>query len=170
MSMRNALLPGAVAALFGSSSAQAQGTVKIGVILPIRVSSPTPATSSTTASSSTSSRTATPSPQKIEVIRKDVAASRRTSPSGWRRNWSCATRWISSRASRSHQRARRRRRLRRAKKFMSTCWRRPRSSHQVSLHGAVSFTTPQLNDTLGAWAYRSGLRKVYSMVADFALT
>ena len=31
----------------------------------------------------------------------------------------------------------------------------------------VSFTTPQLNDTLGAWAYRSGLRKVYSMVADF---
>ena len=24
-----------------------------------------------------------------------------------------------------------------------------------------------LNDTLGVWAYRSGLRKVYSMVADF---
>jgi branched-chain amino acid transport system substrate-binding protein len=32
----------------------------------------------------------------------------------------------------------------------------------------VSFTLPQLNEPLGLWAYRSGVRKVYTMVADFA--
>jgi branched-chain amino acid transport system substrate-binding protein len=32
----------------------------------------------------------------------------------------------------------------------------------------VSFTLPQLNEPLGTWAYKNGVRKVYSMVADFA--
>jgi branched-chain amino acid transport system substrate-binding protein len=32
----------------------------------------------------------------------------------------------------------------------------------------VSFTLPQLNEPLGQFAYKSGVRKVYSMVADFA--
>jgi branched-chain amino acid transport system substrate-binding protein len=32
----------------------------------------------------------------------------------------------------------------------------------------VSFTLPQLNEPLGIWAYNNGVRKVYSMVADFA--
>jgi branched-chain amino acid transport system substrate-binding protein len=31
----------------------------------------------------------------------------------------------------------------------------------------VSFTLPQLNEPLGLWAYRNGVRKVYTMVADF---
>jgi branched-chain amino acid transport system substrate-binding protein len=31
----------------------------------------------------------------------------------------------------------------------------------------TSVTTPQLNEPFGAWAYRSGIRKVYSMVSDF---
>jgi branched-chain amino acid transport system substrate-binding protein len=31
----------------------------------------------------------------------------------------------------------------------------------------TSFTVPQLNDTLGAWAYKTGVRKVYTMVSDF---
>jgi branched-chain amino acid transport system substrate-binding protein len=31
----------------------------------------------------------------------------------------------------------------------------------------TSVTTPQLNEALGAWAYKSGIRKVYSMVSDF---
>jgi branched-chain amino acid transport system substrate-binding protein len=31
----------------------------------------------------------------------------------------------------------------------------------------TSFTVPQLNETLGAWAYRNGIRKVYTMVSDF---
>jgi branched-chain amino acid transport system substrate-binding protein len=31
----------------------------------------------------------------------------------------------------------------------------------------TSFTVPQLNETLGAWAYRTGVRKVYTMVSDF---
>jgi branched-chain amino acid transport system substrate-binding protein len=32
----------------------------------------------------------------------------------------------------------------------------------------TSFTLPQLNEPLGIWAYKNGVRKVYSMVADFA--
>jgi branched-chain amino acid transport system substrate-binding protein len=31
----------------------------------------------------------------------------------------------------------------------------------------TSFTVPQLNETLGNWAYRNGIRKVYTMVSDF---
>jgi branched-chain amino acid transport system substrate-binding protein len=31
----------------------------------------------------------------------------------------------------------------------------------------TSFTVPQLNETLGSWAYRNGVRKVYTMVSDF---
>jgi branched-chain amino acid transport system substrate-binding protein len=32
----------------------------------------------------------------------------------------------------------------------------------------TSFTIPQTNETLGAWAYRSGIRKVYTAVTDYA--
>ena len=32
----------------------------------------------------------------------------------------------------------------------------------------ISFTLPQLNEPLGIWAHKNGVRKVYSMVADFA--
>jgi branched-chain amino acid transport system substrate-binding protein len=31
----------------------------------------------------------------------------------------------------------------------------------------TSFTVPQLNETLGIWAYKSGIRKIYTMVSDF---
>src|SRR5262245_20628638 len=31
----------------------------------------------------------------------------------------------------------------------------------------TSFTVPQLNETLGTWAYRSGLRRIYTLVSDF---
>src|SRR5262245_39604491 len=31
----------------------------------------------------------------------------------------------------------------------------------------TSFTVPQLNQTLGGWAYKSGIRKAYTMVSDF---
>jgi branched-chain amino acid transport system substrate-binding protein len=31
----------------------------------------------------------------------------------------------------------------------------------------TSFTVPQLNQTLGSWAYKNGIRKVYTMVSDF---
>ena len=30
-----------------------------------------------------------------------------------------------------------------------------------------SFTVPQVNETLGTWAYKSGIRKIYTMVSDF---
>ena len=31
----------------------------------------------------------------------------------------------------------------------------------------TSFTVPQLNETLGTWAYKNGIRKVYTLVSDF---
>src|SRR3989440_10582959 len=31
----------------------------------------------------------------------------------------------------------------------------------------TSLTTPQLNGSLGTWAYKTGIRKVYTMVSDF---
>jgi branched-chain amino acid transport system substrate-binding protein len=31
----------------------------------------------------------------------------------------------------------------------------------------TSTTTPMLNETLGTWAYKSGVRKIYTMVSDF---
>ncbi len=31
----------------------------------------------------------------------------------------------------------------------------------------TSFTVPQLNQTLGTWAYKNGLRRVYTLVSDF---
>ncbi len=31
----------------------------------------------------------------------------------------------------------------------------------------TSFTVPQLNEPLGGWAYKSGLRKIYTLVSDF---
>jgi branched-chain amino acid transport system substrate-binding protein len=32
----------------------------------------------------------------------------------------------------------------------------------------TSFTVPQLNETLGAWAYKNGVRKAYTIVSDFS--
>lgn len=31
----------------------------------------------------------------------------------------------------------------------------------------TSFTVPQLNETLGTWAHKSGLRRIYTLVSDF---
>ena len=31
----------------------------------------------------------------------------------------------------------------------------------------TSFTVPQVNETLGTWAYRNGLRRIYTLVSDF---
>ena len=31
----------------------------------------------------------------------------------------------------------------------------------------TSLTTPQLNESLGHWAYKTGIRKIYTMVSDF---
>lgn len=31
----------------------------------------------------------------------------------------------------------------------------------------TSLTTPQLNESFGAWAYKTGIRKIYTMVSDF---
>ncbi len=31
----------------------------------------------------------------------------------------------------------------------------------------TSFTVPQLNETLGTWAYKSGIRRAYTLVSDF---
>jgi branched-chain amino acid transport system substrate-binding protein len=55
-----------------------------------------------------------------------------------------------------------------AKKFMvimnaATSIVTTRSPYSVR----TSMTIPQLNEPLGAWAYRSGVRKIYTMVSDY---
>jgi branched-chain amino acid transport system substrate-binding protein len=55
-----------------------------------------------------------------------------------------------------------------AKKFMvvmnaATSIITTKSSYMVR----TSLTTPQVNASLGEWAYKSGIRKVYTMVSDF---
>ena len=32
----------------------------------------------------------------------------------------------------------------------------------------TSFTVPQVNEALGTWAYKSGVRKAYTLVSDFS--
>ncbi len=56
----------------------------------------------------------------------------------------------------------------RAKKFMvnmnaATSIITTKSPYMVR----TSFTVPQVNEPLGAWAYKSGLRKIYTLVSDF---
>ena len=92
----------AVALLLGAPSAQAQGTVKIGLIMTYcRGSSPMPASRCDNGVKTYMKQHGdTVAGKKIEIIRKDVRRHRRpTSPSGWRRNWSCATRSTSWPAS-----------------------------------------------------------------------
>src|SRR5947199_7436047 len=55
-----------------------------------------------------------------------------------------------------------------AKKFMvnmnaATAIITTKSSYMVR----TSLTVPQLNETFGAWAYKSGIRKLYTMVSDY---
>jgi branched-chain amino acid transport system substrate-binding protein len=171
MSMRNALLAaGAVAAALGSSSAQAQGTVKIGVILPYSGQfADTGNQLDNGIELYIKQNGDTVAGKKVEVIRKDVGG---IAPDVAKRlaqelvvrdkvdilaGFALTPNALAA-ADVSAE----------AKKFMVDMLAATSIITTKSPYMArVSFTTPQLNDTLGAWAYRSGLRKVYSMVADF---
>src|SRR5204863_1811014 len=57
---------------------------------------------------------------------------------------------------------------RRAKKFIVVMNPAPAILHPKSPYLArTSLPGPQLNETFGAWAYRSGIRKLYTMVSDY---
>ena len=171
MSMRNALLAaGAVAAALGSSSAQAQGTVKIGVILPYSGQfADTGNQLDNGIKLYIKQNGDTVAGKKVEVIRKDVGG---IAPDVAKRlaqelvvrdkvdilaGFALTPNALAA-ADVSAE----------AKKFMVDMLAATSIITTKSPYMArVSFTTPQLNDTLGAWAYRGGLRKIYSMVADF---
>ncbi len=98
------------------------------------------------------------------------AALRPTWPSVLPRNWWCATRSTCSPASRSRPNALAAADVSaQAKKFMVVMNAAASIVTTKSPYMArVSFTLPQLNEPLGVWAYKNGVRKVYSIVADFA--
>jgi hypothetical protein len=120
MSMRNALLAaGAVAAALGSSSAQAQGTVKIGVILPYSGQfADTGNQLDNGIKLYIKQNGDSVAGKKIEVIRKDVGG-------------------IAPDVAKHAQRARRRRRLRRGEEIHGGhAGGDLDHHHQVALHGA----------------------------------
>src|SRR5712691_7514355 len=172
MSMRNALLAaGAVAAALGSSSAHAQGTVKIGVILPYSGQfADTGNQLDNGIKLYMKQHGDTVAGKKIEIIRKDIGG---IAPDVAKRlaqelvvrdkvdllaGFSLTPNALAA-ADVSVQ----------AKKFMVVMNAAASIVTTKSPYMArVSFTLPQLNEPLGIWAYKNGVRKVYSMVADFA--
>jgi len=92
----NSVVAFAVLALLAVSSAGAQ-TVKIGLIMPYSGQFADAATQMDNAIKLyVKEHGDTVAGRKLEFIRRDTAASRRTSPSATRRSWWCATASISS--------------------------------------------------------------------------
>lgn len=170
--MRNALAAVAslAAALTVAAAAQAQGTVRIGLILPYSGQFADPAAQMDNGiklymrqhGDSVAGR-------KIEILRRDTGgiapdiAKRLAQELVVRENVDvlagfALTPNALAAADVSAQ----------AKKFMvnmnaATAIITTKSPYMVR----TSFTVPQLNETLGVWAYRNGIRRIYTMVSDF---
>src|ERR1700704_6229822 len=171
MSMRNALLAaGAVAALFGSPSAQAQGTVKIGVILPYSGQfADTGNQVDNGIKLYIKQNGDTVAGKKIEVIRKDVGG---IAPDVAKRlaqelvvrdkvdilaGFALTPNALAAGDVSAE-----------AKKFMvvmnaATSIITTKSPYMAR----TSVTPPQLNEPFGTWAYKSGVRKVFMLTSDF---
>jgi branched-chain amino acid transport system substrate-binding protein len=172
--MRRALvgiLAGIAAGLFASGSVQAQDTVKIGLILPFSGQFADPgAQADNGVRLYMQQHGDTVAGKKVEIIRRDTGG---IAPDVAKRlaqelivrdkvdmlaGFSLTPNAMAA-ADISAQ----------AKKFMvvmnaATSIVTTKSPYMAR----VSFTLPQLNEPLGTWAYKNGVRKVYSMVADFA--
>jgi branched-chain amino acid transport system substrate-binding protein len=168
--MRKSLLGLSLVLALGATQAQAQGTIKIGIILPY---------SGQFADTGTQMDNAiklyvkqhgdTVAGKKLEFIRKDTGgiapdvAKRLAQEMIVRDNVDilagfALTPNALAAADVSEQ----------AKKFMvvmnaATSIITTKSQYMAR----TSLTTPQVNATLGAWAYKNGVRKVYTMVSDF---
>src|SRR6516164_9261829 len=169
--MRKTLLIMPIAAIaFGAMPARAQHTIKIGLILPYSGQFADPGTQADNGIKLyTQQHGDTVAGKKIEIIRKDTGG---IAPDVAKRlaqelvvrdkvdilaGFSLTPNALAA-ADVSAQ----------AKKFMvvmnaATAIITTKSPYMVR----TSFTVPQLNETLGAWAYRNGIRTVYTMVSDF---
>ncbi len=94
-------LVGLALSIVAATAAHAQGTVKIGLILPYSGQFADTATQMDNGIKLYMKKYGdTVAGKKIEIIRKDTGGPcARTSRSGWRRSWSCGTAWTSSPAS-----------------------------------------------------------------------
>jgi branched-chain amino acid transport system substrate-binding protein len=172
MVMRKRLLGfvGIAAAAFLVSSASAQQTIKIGVILPFSGQFADPGAQADSGIKLYMQQHGdTVAGKKIEIIRKDTGgiapdvAKRLAQELVVRDNVDilagfALTPNALAAADVSAQ----------AKKFMvnmnaATAVITTKSPYMVR----TSFTVPQLNETLGTWAYKNGARKIFTMVSDF---
>jgi branched-chain amino acid transport system substrate-binding protein len=168
--MRKAFIAASLLALIGAGTAHAQGTVKIGVILPYSGQFADGATQLDNAIKLyVKQHGDTVAGKKLEFIRKDTGGiapdvAKRLAQELIVRDKvdilagflltpnALAAGDISAEA----------------KKFMvvmnaATSIITTKSPYMVR----TSLTTPQLNGSLGTWAYKAGIRKVYTMVSDF---
>src|SRR3954469_15927240 len=163
-------LCGAVAALFAVSTASAQGTVKIGIILPYSGQFADGATQMDNAIKLyVKQHGDTVAGKKLEFIRKDTGgiapdvAKRLARELIVRDKVDILAGFLLTpnalaAGDVSEQ----------GKKFMvvmnaATSIITTKSPYMVR----TSLTTPQLNASLGTWAHKTGIRKVYTMVSDF---
>ena len=170
--MKRMLFAGAaaIAASLLPAAATPQDTIKIGVILPYSGQFADTGTQIDNGIKLYMKQHGdTVAGKKIEIIRKDVGGIAPTSPSAWRRSSSCATRSTSSPASRSRPNALAGADVSaQAKKFMvvmnaATAIIITKSPYMAR----TSFTVPMVNETLGNWAAKNGIKKAYTMVSDF---
>jgi branched-chain amino acid transport system substrate-binding protein len=164
-------IAGIAATVFGASSAGAQQTIKIGLILPYSGQFADPGAQADNGIKLYMQQHGdTVAGRKIEIIRKDTGG---IAPDVAKRlaqelvvrdkvdllaGFSLTPNALAA-ADVSAQ----------AKKFMVVMNAAASIVTTKSPYMArVSFTLPQLNEPLGIWAYKNGVRKVYSMVADFA--
>jgi branched-chain amino acid transport system substrate-binding protein len=163
-------LVGLAAALAAAAPAGAQGTIKIGVILPYSGQFADPAAQMDNGIKLYLRQYGdTAAGRKIEIVRKDSGgiapdvAKRLAQELVVRDNVDilagfALTPNALAAADVSAQ----------AKKFMvnmnaATAVITTKSPYMVR----TSFTVPQLNETLGTWAYKNGVRKTFTMVSDF---
>jgi branched-chain amino acid transport system substrate-binding protein len=168
--MRKAFIAASLLALIGAGTAQAQGTLKIGIILPYSGQFADGAAQMDNAIKLyVKQHGDTVAGKKLEFIRKDTGgiapdvAKRLAQELIVRDKVDILAGFLLTPNALAAGDV-----SNEAKKFMvvmnaATSIITTKSPYMVR----TSLTTPQLNASLGTWAYKTGIRKVYSMVSDF---
>ena len=170
--MRKSLLGmgAALALALGAAPAQAQGTIKVGIILPYSGQFADAATQMDNAIKLYVKQNGdTVAGKKLEFIRKDTGgiapdvAKRLAQELIVRDNVDILAGFLLTPNALAGGDV-----SQQAKKFMvvmnaATSIITTKSEYMVR----TSMTTPQVNASLGTWAYKSGIRKIYTMVSDF---
>jgi branched-chain amino acid transport system substrate-binding protein len=168
--MRKAFIAASLLALIGAGTANAQGTVKIGIILPYSGQFADGATQMDNAIKLyVKQHGDTVAGKKLEFIRKDTGgiapdvAKRLAQELIVRDKVDILTGFLLTPNALAAGDV-----SAEAKKFMvvmnaATSIITTKSPYMVR----TSLTTPQVNASLGTWAYKSGIRKVYTMASDY---